>query len=47
MEEGQQAITIMDTDTNGIPDPTTQTIIMVKDLSAALAANEVIVTQAL
>lgn len=47
MEEGQQAISIMDTDTNGIPDPSTQTIIMVKDLNAAIAGNEVIVTEAL
>ncbi|KAK7108168.1 uncharacterized protein [Littorina saxatilis] len=48
MEDGQQAISFMETDTNGMPDPSTRTVIMVKDLNAALAASagasEVMVT---
>ncbi|KAL8606780.1 hypothetical protein ACOMHN_049609 [Nucella lapillus] len=49
MVDGQQAITLINTDANGLPDPSTQTIIMVnniKDLEAITGAGgEVIVSQ--
>ena len=49
LEEGGQTFSIINTDANGVPDPNTQTIIMVKDLKDldALAAGEVVVTEAM
>lgn len=47
MEDGRQAITLINTDANGVPDPSTQTIIMLNNLKEleAITGGEVIVSQ--